>query len=178
MSLPVDSIIAGYMGVLLAAVVGETVVSLRWNRAYFRSGIPIFKYVARGAMGLPPGSGDQIERTIPASRYVPIEVRRIEEGVFGVREAGWGGLETLSYTAVMRGRLVYRADGSVELTGMLTWWVILFVAGWFGFLLMGGFPIGFTLLFSFVLLGLLGWIFRLQSRRFAEVAQAAVQVRA
>jgi hypothetical protein len=172
-----EVLMAGFIGVFIVAAIVEAMLSLKWTPAYFRYGIPVFECEVQGVMRPPPESGQQIESKLPSSNIVPLKVRKIGEVEFACREAAWGGFDKLSYTPIMRGPLEYRADGSVKLTGLLTWSMLLFACGWLAFLILAGHHPVVVMTFSAALLGVMTWIYFIQRGRYEQLARTAATVR-
>lgn len=171
----IESLFVASIGVYIAVAAAETILSRKWNRTYFRLGIPVLELVLPGARRDPPKSGEAIEAALPPSSFVPLKVHKIEPNVFAIQEASWSGLNKKSYTAMMRGRLEYRSDGSISITGLLTWSALVLNALWLGFMFLAASHGAWlmALVLTSALFGLETWIYLTQRRRFEEAARVA-----
>ena len=159
---------------LLALAVVETTLSLSWNRFYFRCGIPVFRTQTTSAVPAPRlPDADRVLGMLKGTRYVDLQIRELDPVTYAIREGTWGGFSKTSYTAIMRGVLRLRPNGTVEIVGNLNWFTLVFVPIFATVPVIWGGPLG--LIFPAFLVGLLGSIYSVQSRRFGEVLDVAVQ---
>jgi hypothetical protein len=81
------------------------------------------------------------------------------------------------YTAIMRGVLELRTDGSIRIVGKANWFTLVFSASVFA---MGSAGLGDPV-FSIAVIGIILFIYSIQARRFrrvAEIASAHLRTRA
>ena len=169
---------------LFALTVGvailEMVLGGTWNRFYLLVGVPIFSYETKGTHPRPvPVDGKELEDAMPDSKHGPIKVRKLTDNEFAFRESFWaGGFRTYynSYTPVMHGKLEYTPTGSVQVTGLVNWFPVFFIILFVRLPITWGGENPFHYIFPVFLIGLLGWIYSTQVRRFKEVANVAASV--
>lgn len=116
------------LGTILAAGLADVVLSMRWSRAYFTAGIPIF--VRR--VQLPGGISDlplpELEAAAVTAAGPPLLFRRLDAETIAFRERVFGGM--LHYIPIMHGVIRHDvAEGVARVTGLLNWFAIAFIAG-------------------------------------------------
>jgi hypothetical protein len=159
---------------VLGVAIVETVLSLGWNGIYFRWGIPIFRTrSARSivAAGLP--EPERITAELAESRYTDLQIRRLDEHTFAVREGGRAQASEIAYTPVMRGVLRLLPGGNVEMVGNLNWFPLVFAPLFATLPVMWAGAAG--LIFPAILIGLLWAIYGVQARRFREVVEVVTR---
>ena len=113
-----DPVVAG-IAVLVVAVLADLWGALRWNRAYFAYGIPIFmRRIPR-----PAGMGDvPMEKLEAAGRPAagaPLLFRQLAPDLIGFREQAFAG-GGLRYKSIMHGVIRYDAtEGVLRVVGLV-----------------------------------------------------------
>jgi hypothetical protein len=148
------------------------VLSLRWNRAYFVKGVPIFR-TQLSAHLLEPAlpSPDRMAERLEKSAFPPLVFHQLDETKLAFRERAAGAWLRIGYSPVMHGLLVFdRFAQRIEVTGLVNWWVpafaIVFIAGVLA--------ARAALMLAFLAL-VLGVIYLIQSGRFRQVAKVALE---
>jgi len=159
-------------GVLVAVAVVEIVLSLRWNKAYFSTGIPIFRQELSAQSPKPElPSSQRMEDRLSKSAFPPLQFRQLDSDDMGFREKAAGAWLRLSYTPVMHGLLRFDRSGArLEVIGFLNWFVLVFVLA--GIMAAFSFQAPVFLVF---LVGVLALIYMIQAKRFRQVATYALQ---
>ena len=160
-----------YVFAVLILVAGlELLLSGTWNSAYFRFGVPLFRYSVEHRVPvtrLPDASG--LMSALPKSGYVPLRVHELDPVTYAVREAFWGGMSKIYYTAIMRWVLELSADGSIRIVGKANWFALGFTGSVAAMGLTGLADVGL----SIILIGLVVFIYSVQAHRFRKVAEIA-----
>lgn len=112
--------------VLIAVV--ELVLSARWSRVYFTTGIPIFVRRIEKPGGLASVDLESLEaRTRPAAGAALL-FKRVDATTIAFREELFGG-GTLRYSPIMRGVIRYNAgEPHVRVIGLANWFALALVA--------------------------------------------------
>ncbi len=160
--------VLGFIGAVAAV---EIFVSARWWPGYFLAGIPVYRHTLRIETEAELPSAEDIENAIPESGWgAPIQVRRIAENRFAFRESMLHF--NIGYIPVMHGLLHCDAvRGEIVVWGYANLSAALFAV----FFLIAPFSLSlepFDFLFPLFLVGLILWIYRIQARRFGQVAEA------
>jgi len=161
-----------FFACLLAVLLVETFLSGRWTPIYFSKGISIYhRYftVSPGFQRFP--TAELIETTLPDSGWhAPILVRQIGEHQFAFREKmlHFG----MAYTPLMHGYIKYDPySGQIEIRGNANWFPVCFSFYFLLFFLT--MPLNASdIIFPLFLLGLLGFIYIKQKKRFRQVEEA------
>ena len=166
-----------FAAALIGAIVCELVLQLTWNKAYFRSGLPLLSIVKQ----LSPGAASQRDFIALVNRVTRKASARIvfhtlsdtelafREGILG------GGLSP----AIMRGLLIFdRSEGKLRLKGYAYWHMLVLLLDWAGYLFYVSRPpsqgaawLSLALPMLFIAVG-----YPLQARRFRKILKLAVQV--
>lgn len=159
-------------GVVGAVAVVEIILSLRWNRFYFSSGIPIFRQELSAQSPKPElPSSQRMEERLSKSAFPPLQFRRLDSDSLGFREKAAGAWFRFSYTPVMHGLLRFnRPSARVEVVGFLNWFVLVFVLA----VVMASFSFHEPVFLVF-LASLLALIYIIQAKRFRQVTTYALQ---
>ncbi|HEV7767392.1 MAG TPA: hypothetical protein VGQ76_20495 [Thermoanaerobaculia bacterium] len=153
---------------LLVLLILESILAIRWNRAYYTYGLPI--YVRR--IERPRGLADvDLETLVKGSATVAgaqMVFQRLSPDLIAFRERVFGGL--MHYTPIMSGVIVHRTEESaVVVVGRVKWFVVAFVVTfvvWMGK--------DFIDIAPFIV-GALAVIYLIQAVRFSRVAKALQQ---
>lgn len=144
-------------GVVVAVAIVEIVLSLRWNKFYFSSGVPVFRQELAAHSPKPElPSSQRMEDRLSKSAFPPLQFRQLDSDRLGFREEAAGTWLRFSHTPVMHGLLRFNRPGArVEVIGFLNWFVLVFV---------------FAVVIAFLAL-----IYVIQAKRFRQVATYALQ---
>lgn len=153
---------------LLVMLILESILAIRWNRAYYTYGLPI--YVRR--VERPRGLADvDLETLVKGSATVAgaqLMFYRLGPDRIAFREKVFGGF--IHYTPIMSGVIVHRTEESaVVVVGRVKWFMLAFVASFM--VLLGK---DFLELAPLLLLGV-ALIYLIQATRFSRVAKALQQ---
>ncbi len=162
---------------VLSAAVIEIILSVRWSRIYFTTGIPIYRRtIAIGHDQVQLPSPEQIEDALPPrDRRAPMIVRRIGINQLAFREKlfHFG----VGYSPVMRGCITYRPlRGEAEVCGYLNWYILTFASSLLLFLLISPFDPA-NIIIPLCMLVVLTYIYLMQKKRFREVGNAVLKLR-
>jgi hypothetical protein len=129
-----DSLLPFVFGGFIAIAVVELLLSVKWNRGYMTTGIPIFIRRVDRPEGLEDVSLEALQKSTATFAGTPILFQRVDPNRIVFREQSAGG--SIHYFALMRG-MIRRRDGepSVVILGFLKYWAIALVAG---FAIIGG----------------------------------------
>ncbi len=161
---------------VFAAAIIEIVLSARWSRIYFKTGIPIYRRtIAAGHDEAQLPSPEQIEAALPPrGRHAPMLVRRINNNQIAFREKlfHFG----VGYSPVMRGCITYHpVRGEAEVCGYLNWYILTFVFSLLIFLLISPFDPA-NIIIPLCMLVVLTYIYLMQKKRFREVGNAVLKL--
>jgi hypothetical protein len=150
---------------VLLVLIAELVLSLRWNRAYFTIGVPIFRSRVDRPQGLADVPIEELTRRSATAAGAPLVFRHVAPNAIAFREKPFGG--TIHYAPLMRGVIRYTAgEASVVVAGLLNWTFLALLLAFA--LLLGkdfdGVAIYFAVAFAILYL--------IQGLRFARVAKA------
>jgi hypothetical protein len=112
-------------GVVLVAVTAilELVLSVKWNRAYFTAGLPIFIRRVESLRRLDDVSLDDLAQSTATVAGTPLLFRRLGPDAIAFRESYGGG--SLHYHAIMHGVIRARENQpTLDVIGYANWFVI------------------------------------------------------
>jgi hypothetical protein len=151
--------------ILFAVLIVEAVLAIRWNRAYYTYGLPIYVRRVERPQGLADVDLEALVKGSATAAGTPMVFQRLGPDLIAFRERVFGGL--LHYTPIMSGAICHRPEESaVVVVGRVKWFIIALVgalAVWVGksFLEIALFVVGGIAL-----------IYLIQARRFTLVAKA------
>jgi homoserine O-acetyltransferase len=100
-------------------VIGECVLSMKWNRAYFTTGLPVFMRRNEQCRRLDDISLDDTAQKSKTVAAAPLAFRRVASEVIAFRESA------VQYVPVMRGAIRHDpSEPCVKVVGYLNWSVI------------------------------------------------------
>ena len=159
-------------GLLLAAGIVEIMLTAGWQRAYFRSGFPIFRRVL--IQSSPPQrlDVDRLQDEVEDKRFAAMFVKMIADNEYAFREKLWQ-FGKIMYTPLMHGHIVMLdRQRSVEVIGRLNWLALIlppymaYVFYWlFGQVLISILTLGATV-------GVMWVLYTLQTVRYRQLAAA------
>jgi len=162
----------GPLALFIAILFLEMLFQAKFARLYFLVGLPIFRRTVKCRLGQNPIPGsDEIESSMPDSRFQELRFKALDSSNLGFRERFFGGFFEMAYTPVMHGLLSFdRRRGVVSVTGYANWFPLAFVLFFVeGIALDGG------VFFAFALAAILGVIYAIQASRFSNVAEVVVE---
>ena len=109
--------------IVLAVGLLEGVLSWRWARLYYRSGVPIYRhrrpYLGFGEMG---GLDSVLTQQLRSSSTSSIVVKRVGDGEFAFREPMFERGFRFRYTPIMHGHIEFvSTERALTVTGRLNW---------------------------------------------------------
>jgi hypothetical protein len=141
------------------------VLSLRWNRAYFTIGLPIFVWRVERAGGLVDLSLEDLARSGATAAGPSLVFHRLGPDAIAFREKPFSG-SFLHYTPIMHGVIRHRVEeSSVVVMGLANWYAVALVAAFAS--LLGKSFLDIAPLVAFVFAA----IYLIQAVRFTRVAQ-------
>jgi hypothetical protein len=162
----------GPLMLFLAILFLEMLFQAKFARLYFLVGLPIFRHTVKYRLGANPiPDSDEIELSMPNSRFRDFRFKALDSSNLGFREQFFGGLFQMSYTPVMHGLLSFdRRRGIVSVTGYANWFTLAFI-----FFFIEGIAQDGALFFAFALALIIGIIYVIQASRFSSVAEVVVE---
>jgi hypothetical protein len=159
---------------LIAITIAETVLAARWNRAYFRSGLLIFRQRIGfvGAIQSLPAAA-HLDALLKGRWGPSLLFRELSPGELAFREALFE-FRLLSYTPIMHGHIeALPAELVVLVEGRLNWSTL-------GFVLMIALVLdrASSLVFLPFFVVVVGLIYLIQALRYRRVTTALVEARA
>jgi hypothetical protein len=115
-------LIAGIV-VVAAMIIVEILLSWKWNRAWFTTGLPIFLKRVDTTRGLDDLSFEHLQKSTNTAAGAPLEFKRVAPDAIAVRDKPFAGL--LHASPVMRG-VIRRRDGeaAIVVAGLVNWSVL------------------------------------------------------
>jgi hypothetical protein len=151
--------------ILVAVLIVEAVLAIRWNRAYYTYGLPIYVRRVERPQGLADVDLEALVKGSATAAGTPMVFQRLRPDLIAFREKIFGGL--IHYTPIMSGAICHRPEESaVVVVGRVRWFVIAFVgvfAVWLG---------KDFLEIALVAVGGIALIYLIQARRFTRIAKA------
>lgn len=156
----------------LAILFLEMLFQAKFARRYFLVGLPIFRRTVKYRLGKNPIPGaDEIELSMPHSRFQELRFKALDSSNLGFREQFFGGFFQMAYTPVMHGLLSFdRRRGVVSVTGYANWFPLALVFFFIDDIAQDG-----ALFFALALAVILGVIYAIQASRFSNVAEVVVE---
>jgi len=159
---------------VLGVIALEILFQSTFARLYFQIGIPVFRRTIKCRFGGNPIPGaDELGWSLPDSRFQEICFKALDASSFGFRERFFSGTSLLTYTPLMHGLLSFdRRQGVVSVTGHANWTLLLIVL----FFIKGITKDDalFNAIFAIGLFAILSVIYFIQTRRFSDVLDVAV----
>jgi hypothetical protein len=115
--------------VVAAVLVAEIVASIRFNRWYFTTGIPIFMRRVDRLSGLDDVAFEKLQKGTATVAGAPFLFHRFDANTIGSREKVFSG--GILYFPLMR-CLIRRDRGepAVKVTGFINWTFVAFLVAW------------------------------------------------
>ena len=153
---------------LIAALLVETVLSARWNRAYFRSGFLVFsKRISPAGMAPALPSPSALEMAVKSTWLPSLVFHQLSLSELAFRERLFE-FRLFSYTPVMHGLIDCRgAEHLILVQGRLNWSTVLFIL----FFALGPAREVWFVVLPF-LAGVLAVIYAFQASRYRRVVAA------
>lgn len=151
-----------------------------WIPAYFRRGVALFAESRPAfAPGAPIPSPEELEEALREAEWPDFVFRPLDDGSLAFRESwAWRpGLHT--YTPVMHGRIDFdRERARVAVHGLANAFPFVFCLPLVAMPFLWPDPevLPWHLLFIVLMVGLLGWLYRIQRRRFRRVVRVAAHL--
>jgi len=163
----IDRLLVLLIGILAL----EMLFQATFTRFYFQLGVPVFRRTIKCSLvGKLIPSSDQIEFSLPESKFQEFRFKSLDSSHFGFREQFFGGVFQMAYTPVMHGLLSFdRRRGIVSVTGYANWFTLAFI-----FFFAQGMAQDDAFLFALALAAIIGVIYAIQAKRFSDVAEVAV----
>lgn len=123
-----EHLLIAIAGAFVAAVlVAEVIASVRFNRWYFTTGIPIFLRRIDRPGGLDDVSFETLQKGTATAAGAPLLFRRLDANLIASREKVFAG--GILYFPLMRG-LIRRDPGepSVKVIGLMNWTFVALIA--------------------------------------------------
>ncbi|HYI11998.1 MAG TPA: hypothetical protein VEK57_23285 [Thermoanaerobaculia bacterium] len=118
-------IIAGLAAIAIAGIIDALLV-VKWNRAYFTIGIPIFMRRVERPEGIADTSLDDLETSSKTAGGAPLLFHRFAPDLIAFRDKVFGGM--MHYIPIMHGVIRHDlAEGVVRVMGILNWFPIAFL---------------------------------------------------
>jgi hypothetical protein len=166
-----------YITALIVATVAELIVSGTWQKFYFTAGIPIFRKSAR-LQAHPELSAELLNQMFTDGWWDPLKFKKISQYEIAFREVLINfAIFRLNYTPLMHGLIRYDPiTRDLQVIGFANWFaaffVVLFIYLTFSF---SGPERGIAIAVTLFILGLLGFIYYVQRKRYNSVFKALLR---